>query len=68
VLGIWFIGQLISASMTPLGEPGIAFAAHIGGFVAGLALVSVFKRRRVPLLEKPHHRPFELERRRGPWG
>ena len=68
VLGIWFIGQLISASMTPLGEPGIAFAAHIGGFIAGLALVSAFKRRQVPLLEKPHHRPFELERRRGPWG
>ena len=68
VLGIWFIGQLVSASMTPLGEPGIAFAAHIGGFVGGLALVSFFKRRQVPLLEKPHHRPFELERRRGPWG
>ncbi|HEX2061706.1 MAG TPA: rhomboid family intramembrane serine protease, partial [Thermoanaerobaculia bacterium] len=24
VLGIWFVGQLLSASMTPLGEPGIA--------------------------------------------
>ena len=68
VLGIWFVGQLVSAAMAPPGEPGVAFAAHIGGFVAGLALVPLFKRRRVPLLEKPHHRPFEIERRRGPWG
>ena len=68
VLGIWFVGQLFSASMTPLGEPGIAFAAHIGGFIAGLVLVPFFKRRCVPLLEKPHHKPFELERPRGPWG
>ena len=68
VLGIWFAGQLFSAAMTPPGEPGIAFAAHIGGFLAGLVTVSVFKRRDVPLLEKPHHRPFEIERRRGPWG
>jgi len=68
VLGIWFVGQLASAAMAPPGQPGVAFAAHVGGFVAGLALVSVFKRRRVPLLEPPRHRPFEIERRRGPWG
>jgi membrane associated rhomboid family serine protease len=68
VLGFWFVGQLASAAMAPPGQPGVAFAAHIGGFVAGLALVSFFKHRRVPLLEPPRHRPFELERRRGPWG
>jgi membrane associated rhomboid family serine protease len=27
----------------------IAFGAHIGGFVAGLLLVTIFKRRGVPL-------------------
>ena len=68
VLGFWFVGQLASAAMTPPGEPGVAFAAHIGGFVAGLAVISFFKRRRVPLLEPPRHKPFELERRHGPWG
>jgi membrane associated rhomboid family serine protease len=68
VLGIWFLGQLLSAGSMSAGEPGIAFGAHIGGFIAGLALVPLFKRRRVPLLEKPRHRPFEIERRRGPWG
>ena len=68
VLGIWFLGQLLSAGSMSANEPGVAFGAHIGGFIAGLALVPFFKRRRVPLLEKPRHRPFELERRRGPWG
>jgi membrane associated rhomboid family serine protease len=68
VLGIWFLGQLLAAPTMAADEPGVAFAAHIGGFVAGLVLVPFFKRRRVPLLEKPRHRPFELERRRGPWG
>ena len=68
VLGFWFVGQLASAAMAPPGEPGVAFGAHIGGFVAGLAAVSLFKRRRVPLLEPPRHKPFEIERRRGPWG
>jgi membrane associated rhomboid family serine protease len=67
VLGIWFIGQLLSAAMAPPGEPGVAFAAHVGGFIAGLVTVPLFKRRQVPLLDKPHHRPFEIERRRGPW-
>jgi membrane associated rhomboid family serine protease len=69
VLGIWFALQLFAGLATPLTEGGgVAFFAHIGGFVAGLLLVSLFKRRQVPILERPHHRPFQLERRRGPWG
>ncbi len=44
-IGIWFAFQLISStsllgSGTQLG--GVAYAAHIGGFVAGLVLVKVF--------------------------
>jgi membrane associated rhomboid family serine protease len=68
VLGVWFLLQLLSSFATPTAGGGVAFWAHIGGFVAGLALVSFFKRRDVPVLERPHHRPFEIERRRGPWG
>ena len=30
-------------------QGGIAFGAHIGGFIAGCALVTIFKRRHVPL-------------------
>jgi membrane associated rhomboid family serine protease len=68
VLGIWFAGQFLSAATTPVGEPGVAFWAHIGGFAAGFVLVPVFRRRGVGLIQPPRSRPFEVERRRGPWG
>jgi membrane associated rhomboid family serine protease len=45
VLGIWFAGQLLS-SLAQAGEAGIAFRAHVGGFVAGLLLVRLFARPR----------------------
>jgi membrane associated rhomboid family serine protease len=68
VLGVWFALQLFSGLAAPLGEPGVAFWAHVGGFVAGLALITFFKRREVPMLEQPRNRPFRMERRKGPWG
>jgi membrane associated rhomboid family serine protease len=44
-IGIWFAFQLISG-MGMLGggsqQGGVAYAAHVGGFVAGLVLVKVF--------------------------
>lgn len=48
VLGMWFITQLISGGMS-VGATGggIAFFAHIGGFIAGMALIGFFKRRDV---------------------
>jgi len=67
-LGVWFLAQLFEAVATPIDRPGVAFWAHVGGFVAGMALISLFKQRGVPLLQKPRSRPFEIERRRGPWG
>jgi len=68
VLGLWFLTQLASATLSSSGGPGVAFWAHIGGFVAGMALVTLFKQKTVPLLERSRSRPFSLERRRGPWG
>jgi len=52
-VGLWFVFQLISAfgviSQGPEAGGGVAFMAHIGGFIAGLVLVRVFAagRRRV---------------------
>ena len=44
-IGLWFVFQLISG-IGMLGarnqQGGVAYAAHIGGFIAGLALVRVF--------------------------
>ena len=44
-IGIWFAFQLISG-LGMLGggsqQGGVAYAAHIGGFIAGLALIKLF--------------------------
>ncbi len=59
VLGFWFAGQILSGVMTPTSDDGgVAFWAHIGGFVAGAALIFVFKRREVPVMEPAHTTPF----------
>lgn len=42
-LGFWFLYQLMMGTLSLTGLPsGIAFWAHIGGFVAGLVTVKVF--------------------------
>ncbi len=46
VLGIWFAGQLLSSLAAPAVGGGIAFRAHLGGFVAGLILIRLFTIRR----------------------
>ena len=51
VLVTWFTMQLVMgiSSMTSSAPGGIAIGAHVGGFVAGCLLVTLFKRRGVPL-------------------
>jgi membrane associated rhomboid family serine protease len=49
VLALWFALQLISNAMAAPGQGGVAFRAHIGGFIAGMVLVPLFKRRNVRL-------------------
>jgi membrane associated rhomboid family serine protease len=39
-------------AMTPKGGGGVAFAAHLGGFIAGAALIPLFKHRTIPLFGK----------------
>lgn len=41
-LGIWIVYQIVIGYLTPAGSGGVAYAAHIGGFIAGLALIKVF--------------------------
>ena len=50
-LGLWIVIQLVSGfgSVARTGETGgVAYMAHIGGFVAGLVLVKLFVGRRTP--------------------
>jgi len=50
LLLLWFAVQLVSDLAVHGG--GVAFRAHIGGFLAGMVLVPLFKRRDVPLFAR----------------
>jgi membrane associated rhomboid family serine protease len=54
VLVLWFVLQLVSNLLASGQGGGVAFRAHIGGFIAGMLLIPLFKRKDVPL--------------RSPWG
>jgi len=55
ILGYWFFIQIVSGSMSGGQEGGgVAFWAHIGGFVAGVLLVGLFKKRNVHFFNRPH--------------
>jgi membrane associated rhomboid family serine protease len=49
LLLLWFAVQLVSDFAVPDGGASVAFRAHIGGFVAGMLLVPLLKRREVAL-------------------
>jgi len=44
MLGYWFLIQLLQASVSGAAGGGVAFWAHVGGFVAGVAGVGAFSR------------------------
>ncbi|WP_447979161.1 rhomboid family intramembrane serine protease [Candidatus Nitrospira bockiana] len=60
VLGLWFVMQVLSGGMS-LGRSGggVAFFAHVGGFVAGMVLIGLFKRPDVRFFAPAHHRAWE---------
>jgi len=50
VLGYWFVAQFLSGAATSIavhsgGSSGIAFWAHVGGFLAGVLLIKLFPAR-----------------------
>jgi len=51
VLGYWFVGQFLSGAATSIAYSsqtaggGVAFWAHVGGFLTGIALVKLFPTR-----------------------
>jgi len=46
-LGLWFVSQLFSGTLSlvhPTFYQGVAWWAHVGGFIAGLILLPIFKK------------------------
>ena len=63
VLGFYFVIQLFQGTLS-LGQAGggVAWFAHIGGFIAGLFLVGLFKQPTVRFFNRPHHHAGRIER------
>jgi membrane associated rhomboid family serine protease len=56
MLGYWFVIQFVSGWVSFAGEGGgVAFWAHVGGFVAGIVLVKLFARSDYVAEHKAHH-------------
>ena len=56
VLGFWFVLQFINSSMMQSEGGGVAYAAHIGGFITGMVLILFFnkkKRKKSKILKGP---------------
>jgi len=73
VLGLWIVLQLISSAQPTAAGGGVAYWAHIGGFLAGLVLILAFRRPGVALLDRgraagPWRQGGSGRPRRGSWG
>jgi membrane associated rhomboid family serine protease len=51
LLGLWFVVQIVTSLFADPAVPGVAWHAHIGGFVVGAVLMPFLKRPGVPLLQ-----------------
>ena len=71
VLGFWFVLQFIQSALSSGQVGGVAYWAHIGGFIAGMVLIIPFRNKAFPLLAglrrgTAHSTGPSKTRRRGP--
>tara|TARA_B100000575_G_C23093144_1_gene630292 strand:+ start:220 stop:951 length:732 start_codon:yes stop_codon:yes gene_type:complete len=52
LIGIWFFTQLLNATTVDPNSPGVAWFAHIGGFLAGAILIPFLKRKKFKFFSK----------------
>jgi len=48
VLGFWFVLQFLSAMVSGGSAGGVAWYAHVAGFISGMLLIGLFKKKTVP--------------------
>jgi membrane associated rhomboid family serine protease len=53
VLGFWFILQFINSSLSSSEGGGVAYGAHIGGFIFGVVAILFFNKKNKPLHKAP---------------
>jgi len=63
VLAVWFGLQLLGGWLSSSAGGGIAYGAHIGGFVAGVALIKLFERRGLVAAKRENRVLTKQERR-----
>jgi membrane associated rhomboid family serine protease len=54
VLGFWFVLQFLESALSDGQAGGVAYWAHIGGFVAGMVLIVPFRKKSFRLFARPH--------------
>ena len=62
VLSFWFVGQVLSQAAAVTGQGGVAFLAHISGFIAGAILR--LRLPDVPMFSRPLTRAFTRQHAR----
>ena len=62
VLGIWLVQQVLAFPESMKAAGGVAVAAHLGGFAAGLVLTPFVKKKGVKLFQSGHTRAFSRNR------
>ena len=59
VLGFWFVLQFINSALSTSKGGGVAYSAHIGGFICGIILILIFNKKKIKKNKKII---------KGPWG
>ena len=64
VLGLWVFEQILAFPDSMAEAGGVAVAAHLGGFAAGLILTPLFKKKNTKLFQRGRTRAFARHARR----
>jgi membrane associated rhomboid family serine protease len=64
LLGFWVFEQIIALPESMKAAGGVAIAAHLGGFAAGIVLTPIFKHKKIKLFQKANSRAFSRKSRR----
>ena len=67
MLVYWFVLQLLMGAGTPTDGGGVAFWAHVGGFVAGAVLVKLFENRQLVSAKRAHVKLDKRQIAHGGW-